>query len=185
MYGPHGRDAARLRAKIDQSLAKAAALRSSEFPNLQTFAFVTNFDLHHDDQVYLQRASETAGLVCDPWGKTRLAAVLAEPGNRDIRDLFPRFLMPDIVGRLDAIARMLRELGEGKLVGALESVQLTHAIAHGIRHPHDTVIGPDYYPDTFVFQKSEGSGPGASSERRAYDWFRIRLYCDGLAHDSF
>jgi hypothetical protein len=185
MYGPRGRDAAKLRTKIDQSLSKATSLRSSDFPSLKTFAFVTNFDLHHDDHVYLQRAAETVGLACDPWGKTRLAAVLAKAENRDIRDLFPRFLMPDIVGRLDGIARMLRELVEEKVVGRLESVQLSDAIAYGIRHPHDTVIGPDYYPDTFVFQKSERSDSGGNSDRRAYDWFRIRLYCDALVHPSF
>jgi hypothetical protein len=187
MYGPHARDPAKLRGKIDQSLAKAVALRSSDFPNLRTLAFVTNFDLHHDDQVHLHRATEEVGLACEPWGKARLAAALAKPENRDIRELFPRFLLPDIAGRLDGIAGTLRDLVEGaqRLVDDGEGEAISYEIAEGIRHQYDRVFGPDHYPDVYVLQADETPGSAGCHEHRAYDWFRMRFYCEGMAHRSF
>ncbi|HWA24372.1 MAG TPA: hypothetical protein VG734_01765 [Lacunisphaera sp.] len=160
-YAPDRPLAAKLRTKIDDSIAKAVRLRNSAFPLLQRLVVLTPFDLTHDAHLHLQVAAADVGVLAESWGETRLTALLSKYPMA--RSAFPEFLVPDLVGEL----RGLREaLGQSR----------------GHVDPVEEAFGPDWHPHIFVLQRTPDELRG---ELQADEWFRVRIYSDALAHDSF
>jgi hypothetical protein len=165
-YAPIKRDAAKVRNKIDESLAKAVSLRASSFPCLRRLVFLMPTDLTHEMHVYFQAAANTAGLIGEPWGGSRLAALLAQ--HPEIRPMFPQFLLPDVAGDVKAIRFALGGVGANRASNAWD--------------PINAVLGADHEPRILVLQRNEQS---PAEDLASYDFFRVRVYSEALCRSSF
>ena len=107
-YAPKKEVSAKLRRKIDDSIAKAAALRATSFPSLARIVLLTPFDLTHEMHTYLRDTSRRAKLTAESWGEAKLTSILAR--NPGVRATFPEYLVPDVVREV----RNLRQVVEGQ-----------------------------------------------------------------------
>jgi hypothetical protein len=159
-YGPTKRVAAKVRSKIDASVAQAAALRKSASP-VRRLVFLTPFDLTHEQHLYLQQAAVGAGLASEPWGGSRLASILSR--HPEIRQLFPQFLLPDVAGDVQAIRAAVEAVPRGpKTV--------------------DDVFGEDFEPNLSVLQWNEED---PARDLQAYEYFRVRVYSPAFRRGPF
>jgi len=159
-YGPDRHIAARVRAKIDDSIQKAVRLRSTMLPGLRRLVFLTPFDLTNDAHASLVAGAAAAGLQAESWGETKLTALLTK--HPSVRSEFAEFLLPDIATRLDEIHA---------------------AILEGVPpDPLERIFGPDYEPNLIVLQHNVDP---RGMDLQADEWLRVRIYSEALARDSF
>jgi hypothetical protein len=168
-YGPRKPNASRTRQKIVDSLNKAAVLRDTKLPCLANLCFVTPFDLTPDLSLFLLKAGAARGLAVESWGRAKLLGLLARAP--DARTLFGELLMPDVFGEIRALRQEVASFGSGT---ALPYESPEHVISE--------ILGPDFDPDIFVLQKNEVPG---RDPRRAFEFFRIRVYAPVLRHAPF
>lgn len=153
-YAPTKETSAKLKKKIDDSIAKATDLRTTSFPSLARVVLLTPFDLTHEMHTYLRDTSCGAKLAAESWGEAKLASVLAR--NPGVRSAFPEYLLPDIVREVRELRRAVHGAGDGgpeRLppgarigLGKTTTAVAAHAVhapfQAGNKNPSLVVLGP-------------------------------------------